>query len=134
VATYDIGRLAMALGQISLLILVFQVGWLRRLTSRLAAVGQMALTNHLLQSLICTTLFYGYGFGLYGKLQRYQLYFVVIGVWIFQLLPSPIWLRYFRFGPMEWLWRSLTYEKWQSMRTRISMPVGEEPLAGPVVP
>jgi uncharacterized protein len=134
VATHDIGRLAMALGHISLLILVFQAGWLRWLTSRLAAVGQMALTNYLLQSLICTTLFYGYGFGLYGKLQRYQLYWVVLGVWIFQLLVSPIWLRYFRFGPMEWLWRSLTYRKRQPMRRRISLPGAEGPLAGPVLP
>ena len=131
-ATYDAGRLTMALAHIGLIILIFQAGWLRWLTSRLAAVGQMALTNYLMQSLICTTLFYGYGFGLYGKLERYQLYFVVLGVWFLQLLLSPIWLRYFRFGPMEWLWRSLTYSKWQPMRVRLRLPVAQEPLASPV--
>jgi uncharacterized protein len=76
----------------------------------------MALTNYLMQSLICTTLFYGYGAGLYGKLQRYELYYVVVGVWVLQLLLSSLWLRYFRFGPMEWLWRSLTYTTWQPLR------------------
>jgi uncharacterized protein len=116
VTTYDARRLTMALGHIGLLILIVQAGWLRWLTARLAAVGQMALTNYLMQSLICTTLFYGYGFGLYGKLERYQLYFVVFGVWILQLLVSPIWLSYFRFGPVEWVWRSLTYRKLQPLR------------------
>ena len=115
-STYDIGRLTMALGHLSAIILIFQSGWIGWLMSRLAAVGQMALTNYLMQTLICTTIFYGYGFGQYGKLQRYQLYFVVLGVWILQLLISPIWLRYFRFGPAEWVWRSLTYWKRQPMR------------------
>jgi uncharacterized protein len=116
VTTYDARRLSMALGHIGLLVLIVQAGWLRWLTSRFAAVGQMALTNYLMQSLICTTLFYGYGFGLYGKLERYQLYFVVLGVWTLQLLVSPIWLSYFRFGPVEWVWRSLTYRKLQPLR------------------
>jgi uncharacterized protein len=134
VATYDAGRLAMALGHIGLLIVIFQAGQLRWLTSRLAAVGQMALTNYLMQSLICTTLFYGYGFGLYGKLERYQLYYVVLGVWTFQLLVSPIWLHHFRFGPMEWLWRSLTYLTWQPLRMRARAAVTAEPLASPTSP
>jgi uncharacterized protein len=121
VASYDLGRLAMALGHIALLVLIFQAGRLRWLTTRLAAVGQMALTNYLMQSLICTTLFYGYGAGLYGKLERYQLYSVVLGVWMVQLLLSPIWLRYFRFGPMEWLWRSLTYKAWQPLRVTVRL-------------
>ncbi len=76
----------------------------------------MALTNYLLQSVLCTTFFYGYGLGYYGKLQLYQLGFVALAVWIVELLVSPLWLRYFRFGPMEWLWRSLTYLRVQPMR------------------
>ncbi len=134
VATYDAGRLTMALGHIGLIILIFQAGRLRWLMSRLAAVGQMALTNYLMQSLICTTLFYGYGAGLYGKLQRYQLYSVVLGIWIFQLLLSPLWLRHFRFGPMEWLWRSLTYKAWQPLRMRPRAAVTTEALASPTLP
>src|SRR5262249_34328568 len=107
-------------------------GWLRWLTSRLAAVGQTALSNYLMQSLICTTIFYGYGFGRYGKLERYQLYFVVLGIWILQLVLSPIWLRYFRFGPMEWLWRSFTYLRWQPLRMGARSPVAGESLASAV--
>jgi uncharacterized protein len=53
---------------------------------------------------------------MYGELQRYQLYYVVFGIWAFQLIVSPIWLKYYRFGPLEWLWRSLTYNKRQPMK------------------
>jgi uncharacterized protein len=60
-------------------------------------------------------LFYGYGFGLFGRLQRYQLYCVVLAIWAFQLSVSAIWLRHFRFGPLEWVWRSLTWLERQRM-------------------
>ena len=76
----------------------------------------MALTNYLMQSLICLFIFTGAGFALFGKLQRYELYYVVFGIWIFQLIISPIWLTYFRFGPVEWFWRTVTYKKKQQMR------------------
>ena len=79
---------------------------------------RMALST----SLICTTIFEGYGFGLFGKLQRYQLYYVVAAVWLVILVISPIWLRHFRFGPLEWLWRSLTYWKRQPFRIREAAP------------
>ena len=84
----------------------------------LANVGQMAFTNYLMQSIICTLFFYGYGLGYYNQLKYHQLYFVVAAVWIFQLIFSAIWLRYYRFGPFEWLWRSLTYWKKQPMRLK----------------
>ncbi len=71
----------------------------------------MALSNYLMQSVLCTTLFEGWGFGLFGRLGRLELLGVVGAVWLIQLTVSPLWLRYFRFGPMEWLWRSLTYWK-----------------------
>lgn len=116
--TYNSDRLLIALGHVGLLMTVIQIGLLRRLTNSLAAVGQMALTNYLTQSAICTTLFYGYGFGLYGQLQLYELTYVVLAVWALQLILSPVWLRYFRFGPMEWLWRSLTYVRVQPMLRR----------------
>ena len=69
------------------------------------------------------TLFYGYGFNLFGKLQRYQLLYVVLAVWAFLLLVSPIWLRHFRYGPMEWVWRSLTYWQKQPMKLRTEEPI-----------
>lgn len=117
-ATYDIGRLLVALGHIGLLVWLVKRGWLRAATSRLAACGQMALSCYLGTSLICSTLFYGYGFGLYAKLQRYQLLFVVFAVWVLLLIVCPLWLRHFRYGPMEWVWRSLTYWRKQPMRLR----------------
>ncbi|MGW9574777.1 DUF418 domain-containing protein YeiB [Citrobacter freundii] len=71
-----------------------------------ACVGRMALTNYLLQTLICTTLFYQ--FGLFMKFDRLELQYFVIPVWVINLLFSVIWLRYYRQGPVEWLWRQLT--------------------------
>lgn len=111
--SYQIGRVANMCGHIALIMLFVKSGWLPLLQRALAAVGQMALTNYISQSLICNFIFLGYGLSMYGTLQRYQLYYIVFGVWIFQLIVSPIWLSYFRFGPMEWLWRSLTYWKRQ---------------------
>ncbi len=64
-----------------------------------------------MHSIITGFLFLGFGFSLFGKLERYELYYIVLGIWIFQLTLSPIWLSYFKYGPMEWLWRSLTYMK-----------------------
>jgi uncharacterized protein len=108
-----IGSLFVALGYVGMVMTVCRLGWLRWLTYRLAAVGRMALTNYFSQTLICTTLFYGYGYGLFGQLDRIHLVGVVVAVWLFQLIVSPIWLRFFRFGPAEWLWRSLTYWRLQ---------------------
>ena len=113
---YDVRRVLLALGHASLLLLLYRAGAVTWLLNALIAVGQMAFSNYLMQSIICTLFFHGYGFGYYGKLAYYQLYYVVLAVWIFQLIASPIWLRYFRFGPFEWLWRSLTYWKPQPMR------------------
>jgi uncharacterized protein len=116
----DIGSILVALGHISAVILVYKAGAAVWVTRRLAAVGRMALSNYLMHTLICTTLFYGYGFGLYGKLDRAQLLGVVVAIWALQLWLSPNWLKSFRFGPAEWLWRSLTYGKAQPMRVAVA--------------
>ncbi|MFN8355853.1 MAG: DUF418 domain-containing protein [Spirosomataceae bacterium] len=113
---YDVRRVLLALGHASLLILVYRWGIVPWLMKALTAVGQMAFTNYLMQSIICTLIFHGYGLGYYGYLSFYQLYYVVFGIWVFQLILSPIWLNFFLFGPFEWLWRSLTYWKLQPMR------------------
>lgn len=120
---YAIGRLLVALAHIGLLMLIIKSGWLNWLTARLASAGQMALSCYLATSVICSTFFYGYGFGMYAKLQRYQLLYVVFAVWIFLLIISPIWLSRFRFGPMEWVWRSLTYWKKQPMKLKAAESV-----------
>ena len=93
-----------------------QWGGLPFLRKGFAAVGRMALTNYVMQTVICNLIFLGFGLGLYGKLQRYELYYVVFGIWAVQLIASPIWLKHFRFGPLEWAWRSLTYRKLQPFR------------------
>ena len=91
--------------------------WQKRFAP-LAAAGRMALTNYLAQSLVCTTLFYGYGFGLYGRVGPALGIGLTVALYAAQLAFSVWWLRRFRFGPMEWLWRSLTYGKRQPMRLR----------------
>lgn len=106
--TYHFGRLAMAFGYIGLVVWICKTGS-SFFTNRLAAVGKMALTNYLMQSLICALIFTGMGFGLLGQLQRIELYGVVIAIWLFQLWFSTFWLNRYRFGPVEWLWRTLTY-------------------------
>ncbi len=121
-STYQLGRVSTTLAHAAVLLMIVKSGALRWLTSRLAAVGQMAFSNYILTSLTCSVIFYGYGFGFYGRLERYQLYFIVPAIWIFQLAVSPIWLRHFRFGPLEWGWRSLTYWKRQPMRLRRPEP------------
>jgi uncharacterized protein len=76
----------------------------------------MALSNYVMHTIIGTTLFYGYGFGLFGKLDRVQLVGVVIAIWALQLWLSLSWLKFFRFGPAEWLWRTLTHGNVETMR------------------
>ncbi len=121
-SVYDLGRLTVALGHLGVIMLLVKTGSLRWLTRSLAAVGQMAFSNYIFQSVVTAFLFTGYGFALYGKLQRYQLYYVVVAIWIFQLIVSPIWMRHYRFGPLEWCWRSLTYWKKQPLR-RVALVV-----------
>ena len=107
--SYHFGRLGLSLGYIGLLLCCINSELMSGLKARLAAVGRMALTNYLLQSLICALIFTGAGFAMVGELERFELYPMVIAIWIFQLWISPLWLRYYRFGPAEWLWRALTY-------------------------
>jgi uncharacterized protein len=116
IPTYDLGRLGCAFGYVGLVMLFCKSGMWTRLKASLAAVGRMALSNYLAHSVICGLIFTGAGFGLVGELQRHQLYYVVAAIWLIQLVASPLWLRYYRFGPVEWLWRSLTYGARQPMR------------------
>src|SRR5262249_31836655 len=94
--TDDAGPLSRAVVPIRVIVLLYKTGAMRWLVSRLAAVGQMAFTNYIMHSVICSTIFTGFGFALYGKLERYQIYYVVFGIWVFQLIASPIWLRHYR--------------------------------------
>lgn len=89
--------------------------WLERW---LAPLGRMALTNYLAQTVICTTLMYGHGFGMFGSLGRAQLWFVVLPIWGVQVIVSKWWMDRFAFGPIEWAWRTLTHWRIQPMSVR----------------
>jgi uncharacterized protein len=115
-----IGGPLVSLGHISAVMLICKAGLLSRFTSRLAAVGRMAFSNYISQTILCTTLFYGYGFGLFARYDRFHLMGFVLAVWLVQLLVSPLWLKKFRFGPLEWLWRTLTYGKVRPFRIGVS--------------
>lgn len=109
------GSLGIALSYISMVILLCKNGYLKGLTNKLAAVGRTALTNYLLQSLICTFLFYGFGLGLFGKVERVYQLLIIVGIWILQLYCSTLWMRYFNYGPFEFVWRSLYKGKMQRL-------------------
>lgn len=107
------GSLPLALAWIGAVMVACRVEALIGMCRALAAVGRLAFTNYLLQSVICTLLFNGYGLGWFGHVERIGQFGIMLGVWLFQLIFSVLWLRRFRFGPAEWLWRSLTYRERQ---------------------
>lgn len=123
------GGPTLTIGYIAGIVLLVQRARAGRILSVLAPVGRMALTNYLLQSVIGTTLFYGYAFGLYGKVR--PALGVGLGVLIFsvQILFSHWWMARFRFGPAEWLWRTLTYMRLQPMRRERKTSLIEPALA-----
>ena len=108
--------IAVSLGWVGLVMLACRSPALHRFTRPFAAVGQTALTSYLLQTVLCTTIFYGHGLGWFGSVDRVGQLGVVAAVWALQLVASPLWLRRFRFGPAEWAWRSLTYGVRQPLR------------------
>ena len=113
--TYDLGRFLLAAGYIGLVLAIYKSDAAVTAKRCLQAVGRMALSNYLMQSLICNVLFLGVGFNLFNELSRPRIYLVVLAIWVFQIVFSLVWLSRFRFGPFEWLWRSLTYGKAQPM-------------------
>jgi uncharacterized protein len=107
-------RLVMTIGYAALIILLGRGGG--ALVHRIAAAGRAAFTNYLGTSLIASTIFYGYGLGLYGRLDRFHAWLAVPLVWLLILAWSKPWLDRFRYGPFEWLWRSLARGSFQPMR------------------
>ena len=110
---YPFQRIFLVMAHVAALVVLYKSQYAQTLFRSLEAVGRMAFTNYIMQSVICTLFFFGYGLNYFAALEYYQIYFVVIGIWIVQLIVSPVWLRYFLFGPLEWMWRSLTYWKRQ---------------------
>lgn len=122
------GAVVASVGYAAALILVVKRQALSRLRRRLAAVGQMAFSNYLLQSTVTAVLFLGWGFGLAGRLDYAEQLIVVGAIWVLQLALSPWWLARYRFGPAEWAWRSLTYWTRQPIRRDVlPAPAGGAP-------
>jgi uncharacterized protein len=110
--SFPFEKLLLAVAYASGVMFLIRVTRLAAIWKALAAVGRLALTNYLLQSVFCTLFFTGYGMGYFGKLQQYELYFFAGEVWIVQIVFSWFWLQEFEYGPAEWLWRCMTYGKW----------------------
>ncbi len=123
------GSVFASVGYAAALILVVKSGALGPIRRALAAVGQMAFSNYLFQSVVTSILFLGWGFALAGRFDYAGQLMIVAAIWAFQLVVSPIWLERFRFGPAEWLWRSLTYWTRQPMR-RATPYSARTPAAG----
>jgi uncharacterized protein len=105
----------LSMGYLGGIAVAVEKGWLPKVMRALANTGRMALTNYLTQSLIATTIFYYYGFGLFGQTTATQRIGIVFVVYLAQVAFSSFWMRHFQFGPMEWLWRTLTYLRMQPM-------------------
>jgi len=114
-----LGNLPASLGYVSLVILMLYSASPLNKVSVLAPFGRMALTNYVTQSLIASTFFFGYGFGNFGVSRVDQMLFVAVVV-VFQIAFSHFWLSRFRYGPLEWLWRAVTY--WTIPPMRIKNP------------
>jgi uncharacterized protein len=112
-----IGSVLVALGYVYGMAYIVQNNWLSGISSRLASVGRMAFTNYISHSLICTFIFYGFGLGLYGSFERWEQVLLVFSIWALQLIGSPAWLTKFKYGPLEWGWRRLTY--WNPLKTKL---------------
>ena len=104
-----VSGLFMAIGYIGFVLWCYKKGIFKKLQERLQATGRMAFTNYIGMSVICTLIFNGHGLGLYGTLDRLQQFLVVVAIWVLILIVSPLVLKKYRFGPLEWLWRKLTY-------------------------
>ncbi len=112
------GSMFIAMAYVGVVMRVVQSELFANLKRRLAAVGRMALTNYLMHTVAATFIFYGHGLGLFGAVPRWGQLLVVLLICCLQLYFSPLWLHKFRFGPVEWLWRTLTYLRLQPMKLR----------------
>ena len=128
VISYAFGVPALALFFIALVATLWQHTAWRRLLAWLAPVGRMALTNYLLQTVICVLIFYGYGFGQFGRFGARAATLIALAIFLFQILMSGLWLKYFSYGPMEWIWRQLTYRQRINLRLKRAQTAVDSPL------
>jgi len=112
----NLGSLPLSMAYLAAFVLLFQTAAGKAVLGVLAPAGRMALTHYLMQSLVCSLLFFGYGLGWYGEVDRWQQVQIALLIFVAQVAISPLWLRHFRYGPMEWLWRGLTYGQLPALR------------------
>ncbi len=106
---FEVANVFLGFSYIILVLLLSKVLILKKILNPLKYVGRMALTNYLMQTVIFTTIMYSYGFGMFGSYEPWQLVILAVVVFVVRIMASSIWLRYFRFGPLEWIWRKFTY-------------------------
>jgi uncharacterized protein len=111
VAAYAFGVPALAIFIIATVALLWQREVWKRVLFVLAPVGRMALTNYILQTVTCVTIFYGYAFGNFGKVGPLSATLIALSIFAVQIVLSNIWLRFAAYGPLEWIWRQLTYRR-----------------------
>lgn len=113
-----IGSVLVAIGYISIIMLISKSSTFIGFKKLFSSVGKMAFTNYILMSLLGMFIFYGNGVGLFGEVERSIQIVIVFAIWIVLLIISPLWLNHFRYGPLEWFWRVLTYWKIQPMKKK----------------
>ena len=115
-----VGSVATALSYIAMVMLLAKSAKFIKLKEIVSSVGKMAFTNYILMSVLGTFIFYGHGFGLFGTVERSGQILIVLGIWIVLLVISPLWLKIYQYGPLEWIWRVLTYWRSQPMKKATS--------------
>ena len=121
------GQFILCAGYIGMFVKLSSKAWFLKSFSWLAPLGKMALTNYITHSIILTSIFYGYAGGMFGQIARGQQMLIVVAVIFTQVIFCILWLKFFRFGPLEWLWRSITYMKFQPLR--LEKTVGTSSIA-----
>ena len=111
-----IGQISLCISYITIIYKIVQTSRGKRILKYLIPMGRMALSNYLLQTILMIVIFYNFGFNLFGRIGLIQTMGIAILILVIQIIFSNIWLKNFRFGPFEWLWRSLTYKKWIKIR------------------
>ena len=101
----------LATAYVGLVLLLFQLPLFRTLFKPVAKAGRMSLTTYITQSIVATTIYYAYGFGMYGKVDLSTGIWIAVGVFVIQVIFAELWLSKFRMGPLEWVWRKATYGK-----------------------
>lgn len=114
--TFNLGQLVLAAGYFGLIVILAGQPTFYRILKLLAPFGRMALTNYIMQTVILVLIFHGYAGGQFGEVSRSAQMLIVVAIIVFQMLLSAWWLKRFRFGPLEWIWRSATYLSWQRLR------------------